>query len=451
MLQESSQNWLKQVSLVALKASSLSTSKDRFMTLLVSDRQDMTNFTPGLTGGQRYLLQKQISFCETEDMQMTASLIKKLFSELKCFLLPKYSTQTNHKQQMSALLRLVLEQEPPIHTDEDNKAGQVIRTLLDSLNALSSYIDIDQVELKWLAEPNRSSYEDEKNDIKSTESDAEDPDSQWIAESTFSFRKPSEKCKEDLLKLKDIASNVEDDIVDVQTVEVEIFADLKKYSMTNSRMASSRELEENHVFEGFGDPNDFLQPDVNSQIVCLLTVTGSNGDSLTVNEQGLDSFLSRLRYDPVLVHVCIGTDSAYNSSLISKLLGFAKKSSSGTATSSYQRIATEELSQVFSKHREEVSQQCLVAWAEPVKGEIVGGKSVSHVFLDIWGKFKKNDPVYTVLAGIATAMSNSVVHIVQNELEVITHFYYLIVLFCNLFESQHSGTINDNKMLTWML
>jgi hypothetical protein len=194
-------------------------------------------------------------------------------------------------------------------------------------------------------------------------------------------------------------------------------------------MASSKDLGEYHVFEGFGDQTDFLHPNVVSQFVCLLTVTGSNGDCLTVNEQGLDSFLTRLRDDPVLIHVCIGTDSAYNSSLISKLLGFTQKTSSGNATSSSQRNSAEELSQVFSKHREEVTQQCIVAWAEHIKGESSGGKGLVHVFLDIWGKFKKNDPVYTVLAGIATAMANSVVHIVQNELEVQTHFYHLIVLF----------------------
>jgi hypothetical protein len=217
--------------------------------------------------------------------------------------------------------------------------------------------------------------------------------------------------------------------------------------MTNSRMASSKELGEYHVFEGFGDQTDFLHPNVDSQFVCLLTVTGSNGDCLTVNEQGLDSFLSRLKEDtvPVLIHVCIGTDSTYNSSLISKLLGFTQKTSSGNPTSSSQRNAAEELSKVFSKHREKVSQQCIVAWAETIKGESSGGKSVSHVFLDIWGKFKKNDPAYTVLAGIATAMANSVVHIVQNELEVQIHFYISLSCVIHLKADWNSGIINDNK------
>jgi hypothetical protein len=201
--------------------------------------------------------------------------------------------------------------------------------------------------------------------------------------------------------------------------------------MMNSRMASAKELVDYHTFDGrCGDLNDFLHPDVDSQFVCLLTVTGINGDSLTVNKQGLDSFLTRLEEDtvPVLINVCIGTDSTYSSSLISKLLGFTQKTSSGNATSSSQRNAAEELSKVFSKHREEVAQQCIVAWAEPIKAESSGGKTVSHVFLDIWGKFKKNDPVYTVLAGIATAMANSVVHIVQNELEVQTQFYHCVIL-----------------------
>jgi hypothetical protein len=144
--------------------------KQRLLTLLVSDWQDMTTFTPGLKGGQWYLIHKQ---SKTEVKEMTASTIKKLFSEIKCFLLPKHSAETDvaYKQQMSALLRLVLEQEPPIHTDEDDKTGQVIPTLLESLNALSTYTDIDEAELEWLAEPNVS-YEDEENDIKETESDS---------------------------------------------------------------------------------------------------------------------------------------------------------------------------------------------------------------------------------------------------------------------------------------
>jgi hypothetical protein len=75
----------------------------------------------------------------------------------------------------------------------------------------------------------------------------------------------------------------------------------KKPYMTNSRMASSKELGDYHVFDldGFGDETGFLHPDVDSQFVCLLTVTGSNGDCLTVNEQGLDSFLSCLEEDTV--------------------------------------------------------------------------------------------------------------------------------------------------------
>jgi hypothetical protein len=211
--------------------------------------------------------------------------------------------------------------------------------------------------------------------------------------------------------------------------------DLKnKYSITNSRMASSKKLGEYRISDGrCGVQNDFLHPKVDSQFVCLLTVTGENGDCITVNEQVMDSFLTYLREDtiPVLIHVCIGTDSTYNSSLISKLLGFAKKTSSYTANSSYQRIEAEDLFQIFSKHRKEVTQQCIVAWAEPIKVESSGGKSVSHAFLDIWGKFKRDDPVYTVLAGIATAMTNSVVHIVQNELEVKTNLCILLSFVIN--------------------
>jgi hypothetical protein len=120
-----------------------------------------TTFTPGLKGGQRY--------GKTEDKEMTASTIKKLFSEIKCFLLPKHSAETDvaYKQQMSALLRLVLEQEPPIQTDEDGNAVKLIRTLLESLNApLSTYTDILEAKLEWPAEPNfqqKDSVEDPTN------------------------------------------------------------------------------------------------------------------------------------------------------------------------------------------------------------------------------------------------------------------------------------------------
>jgi hypothetical protein len=153
------------VSLVALKTSSLNTLKQRFLTLLVSDWKDMTTFTPGLKGGQRYFIHKQ---SKTEDKQMTASTIKKLFSEIKCFLLPKHSAETDvaYKQQMSALLRLVLEQKPPIQTDEDGNAVKLIRTLLESLNALSNYTAIDEAELECLSEPNlqeKASVEDPTN------------------------------------------------------------------------------------------------------------------------------------------------------------------------------------------------------------------------------------------------------------------------------------------------
>jgi hypothetical protein len=157
------------VSLVALKTSSLNTLKQRFLTLLVSDWKDMTTFTPGLKGGQRYLLHKQSSSDKTEDKEMTASTIKKLFSEIKCFLLPKHSAETDvaYKQQMSALLRLVLEQKPPIHTDEDGNAVKLIRTLLESLNApLFTYTDILEAKLEWPAEPNlqqKASVEDPTN------------------------------------------------------------------------------------------------------------------------------------------------------------------------------------------------------------------------------------------------------------------------------------------------
>jgi hypothetical protein len=189
-------------------------------------------------------------------------------------------------------------------------------------------------------------------------------------------------------------------------------------------MASSKELADYGIFSFPEEAENENFPVIDSQFTCLLAVTGSDGDSLVVNESGLDSLLSRIGEDtPVLIHVCIGTDSTYNSSLISKLLGFTKTTttSDGTTDESSKRIV-EELSKVFSEHREEVSQQCIVAWAKPI---IIDGsecKRVAHIFLDIWGKFTKNDPVYTALAGIATAMANSVVHIVQNELEVEFHF-----------------------------
>jgi hypothetical protein len=68
---------------------------------------------------------------------------------------------------MSALLRLVLEKDPPIHTDEDGNAVKLIRTLLESLNApLSTYTDILEAKLEWPAEPNfqqKDSVEDPTN------------------------------------------------------------------------------------------------------------------------------------------------------------------------------------------------------------------------------------------------------------------------------------------------
>jgi hypothetical protein len=209
---------------VALKTSPLNSLKQRFLTLLVSDWKDMTTFTPGLKGGQRYLINKQ---SKTEDKEMTASTIKKLFSEIKCFLLPKYSAETDvaYKQQMSALLRLVLEQEPSIQTDEDDNAIKLIRNILESLNALSTYTDIDEAELEWLAEPN-ASYEDEENDIKETESASEDPDSQSTVESASFFGKPSAELEEDFFQLGDNNFSMEDEAVGVPSVEVDFWADL---------------------------------------------------------------------------------------------------------------------------------------------------------------------------------------------------------------------------------
>jgi hypothetical protein len=68
---------------------------------------------------------------------------------------------------MSALLRLVLEQDRPIPTDEDGNAVKLIRTLLESLNTpLSTYTDILEAKLEWLAEPNlqqKASVEDPTN------------------------------------------------------------------------------------------------------------------------------------------------------------------------------------------------------------------------------------------------------------------------------------------------
>jgi hypothetical protein len=221
-------------------------------------------------------------------------------------------------------------------------------------------------------------------------------------------------------------------------------------------MASSKELEDYRVFDDrCGDQSDFLHADVDSQFVFLQTVTGSNGDCLTVNEKGLDSFLSRLEEDPVpvLIHDCVRTDSTYNSSLISKLLGFTKKNFSGTANSSSQRIAAEELSpQVFSKHREKVTQQCIVAWAEPIKGESSEGEIVSHVFLDIWGKLK-NDPVTqsSLESPLPWPTPSFTLFRVSLRYRVQIHFYHLIVLFCHVFDSRKYGTLNESKMLTLML
>jgi hypothetical protein len=151
---------------------------------------------------------------------MTASIIKKLFSKIKCFLLPKHSADTDvsDKQKMSALLRLVLEQEPPIQTDEDDN-GTVVRTFLESLNALSSYTDIDEAQLELLAEPNVSSSEDEENGIRKTESGAEDPDSQ--SQSAFFFGKPNTESEEGFLQLGGIKFSMEDDTFNVQAVAVE--------------------------------------------------------------------------------------------------------------------------------------------------------------------------------------------------------------------------------------
>jgi hypothetical protein len=220
------------VSLVALKTSSLNTLKQRFLTLLVSDWKDMTTFTPGLKGGQRYFIHKQ---SKTEDKQMTASTIKKQFSEIKCFLLPKHSAELDvaYKQQMSALLRLVLEQKPPIQTDEDGNAVKLIRTLLESPNApLSNYTAIDEAELEWLAERNVS-YEDEENDIKETESDSEDPDSQSTVESAYFFGKSSEEPDEDLLQLGDNSFSMEHDSVGVPSVEADFWADLDGFGASS--------------------------------------------------------------------------------------------------------------------------------------------------------------------------------------------------------------------------
>jgi hypothetical protein len=243
------------VSLVALKTSSLNTLKQRFLTLLVSDWKDMNTFTPGLKGGQRYLIHKQSSSTKTEDKEMTASTIKKLFSEIKCFLLPKHSAETDvaYKQQMSALLRLVLEQEPPIRTDQDCNAGTLIRRLLESLNALSTYTDIDEAELE---------------------------------------------SKEDLLLLEDIAFNVEDDTVDVQAVEVDIFADLDVFGgsieFEGLSDGSNPRFDKKNAGEKKMSLKEFLAKQKRSDQRGKPTETATNQASILLPEKASDGIPSAL-------------------------------------------------------------------------------------------------------------------------------------------------------------
>jgi len=139
----------------------------------------------------------------------------------------------------------------------------------------------------------------------------------------------------------------------------------------------------------------------------LVWIDEKNG-SFQVDEEAFKKIFQTNH--PLRVHACIGHYAT--SSLISKLLEYS------VATFDVRLWTSENLNQIFSSKSEGINQKCIVAWAKPIPGEVLDGKVVHHVFLDIWGQFETADPAYVILAGICTALTTSIVLIQKIELEV---------------------------------
>jgi len=158
-----------------------------------------------------------------------------------------------------------------------------------------------------------------------------------------------------------------------------------------------------------------------SRFTTLITYD-EGSESFDVNIEGVLSILSV--DGPLRVHSCIGRDPEENSKFMGNILDFAVTEARKDPKNKLS-IISGDLKEILLKRQKEVKKKSIVAWNQAVPGLLLEGKRVHHAFLNLWGEFRRDDEddrIYSIMAGIMTAISSSVVYIQKSELQVIKLF-----------------------------